>query len=186
VTEPLTDQQIAEIRAYHERTTHPDWMPATHVGQLLAEVTRLRADLASYQAESAQYDRDHERLSAELKQARVTINRLAHAAENGKHSLAAFAADTTDPGSAALGALYLLRNALAGQPDIEPAYLEITPERLRAAHFREAARLLEAADHDDDAVNLLDNVAHSIEQYNPNPVCTCAAEPVHQAGCDAN
>lgn len=35
-------------------------------------------------------------------------------------------------------------------------------ERLRAAHFHEAARLLEDTGHDDDAVNLLDTLADGI------------------------
>lgn len=35
-------------------------------------------------------------------------------------------------------------------------------ERLRAAHFHEAARLLEDTGHDDDAVNLLDTLANGI------------------------
>lgn len=63
--------------------------------------------------------------------------------------------------------------------------VRVAGERLRAAHFREAARLLEDAELDDDAVNMLGNVAHGIEQYNPAPACTCGAEAVHQAGCEA-
>jgi hypothetical protein len=35
---------LADIRARHERTTHPDWRDDTDTGQLLAEVDRLRAE----------------------------------------------------------------------------------------------------------------------------------------------
>lgn len=150
------------------------------IGQLKADRNRFRAawnnarsraqghaaDLAyaeevGGQAIRAEAQAVHD-LEAEVIRLRAINGRLAHAAENGKHSLAAFVSDSSDPGSAALGALYLLRAALVGQPDIEPAYLEVTPEALRAAHFREAARLLEDADCDDDAVNLLGNVARGI------------------------
>lgn len=155
-------------------------------GDITCGGTATRTDqLAEIRAELGPADWPSEilRLRAELAQARGDVRRLAVAAENGKHSLAAFVSDSSDPGSAALGALYLLGNALAGQPDTEPAYLEITPEALRAAHFREAARLLEDADCDDDAVNLLDNVARGIADV--TPAGPCLAEPVHQAGCPA-
>lgn len=42
----------------------------------------------------------------------------------------------------------------------------------RAAAFREAARLLEATGRDDDAINLLDNVADGIASYSPSPTPT--------------
>jgi hypothetical protein len=41
--------------------------------------------------------------------------------------------------------------------------------RLRAETFREAARLLESTGRDDDAVNLLDNVADGALSYVPDP-----------------
>lgn len=52
-TTPLTDQQLAAIRDYHERTTHPDWREDTHVGQLLGEIDRLAAELGRVRAELA-------------------------------------------------------------------------------------------------------------------------------------
>lgn len=193
MTTPLTDQQLAlrtaleaALRAAADqcttdcpadcRTHHPSLFAGGMTATGLAESIDGDIDAVAHVA-AITVQGEMDRLRAELEQARATVRQLAIAAENGKHSLAAFAADTTDPGSAALGALYLLRNALAGQPDIEPAYLEVTPERLRAAHFREAARLLEDAELDDDAVNMLDNVAHGIEQYNPSPG--------HQSHCAA-
>jgi hypothetical protein len=64
-------------RLFHLRGVEPATLTPAEVGQaftdLIGEVDRLRADLASYQSESAQYDRDHERLSAELKQARAEV-----------------------------------------------------------------------------------------------------------------
>jgi hypothetical protein len=56
-----------------------------------------------------------------------------------------------------------------------------TGEPLRAAHFHEAARLLEDTGRDDDAVNLLDNVAAGIAHL-AAPACSCGARPVHQDG----
>lgn len=52
-------------------------------------------------------------------------------------------------------------------------------EQARAAHFREAARLIEEVGLDDDAVNLLDNVADGLTAA---PACSCRAETVHQTG----
>lgn len=70
-------------------------------------------------------------------------------------------------------------------------------DRLRAVHFHEAARLLESAGCDDDAVNLLDNVADGIaQQYNPNPghqphcvavtqgCCSCEEPEPERPHCD--
>ncbi len=49
-TTPLTDGQLTAIRAQHERTTHPGWRSSTPVGKLLAELDRLRAELATAKA----------------------------------------------------------------------------------------------------------------------------------------
>ncbi|MFE6474542.1 hypothetical protein [Streptomyces rochei] len=56
-------------------------------------------------------------------------------------------------------------------------------EMVRATHFSEAARLLEDTGHDDDAVNLLDNMADGIrthaagEQHDlPSPAETAPAD----------
>jgi hypothetical protein len=51
---PLTDQQLADIRGYHERTTHPDWRDETHVGLLLTELGRVRAELADARKQTAE------------------------------------------------------------------------------------------------------------------------------------
>ncbi len=50
---PLSDERLAKIRAELERTTDPDWRPHATVGQLLAEVDRLRAALADGHYDSA-------------------------------------------------------------------------------------------------------------------------------------
>lgn len=70
-------------------------------------------------------------------------------------------------------------------------------EQVRAAHFSEAARLLEAAGYDDDAVNLLDNMANGIrtlaaEAQQPDAMTRLLAptqalradeDPCHPCGC---
>lgn len=48
---------------------------------------------------------------------------------------------------------------------IDTLLAAFTPEMTRAAHFTEAARLLEDTGRDDDAVNLLDNVADGIRTH---------------------
>jgi hypothetical protein len=50
MTVPPPDQELADIRARFERTVHPDWRDDTDIGRLLAEVDRLRAELARYEA----------------------------------------------------------------------------------------------------------------------------------------
>lgn len=175
-TAPLTDQQLAAVetgRAAVRAKFSGGAFPAA-LGRAIAD------ELAD--AAMAPLLADNARL-------RATVARLATAAENGKHSLAAFVADTFDPGSAALGALYLLQGALAGQPDTEPAYPEVTPEHLMAAGVRHAAAYLrnQHQEHDADiewaeAAEALEDTAAALA----TPACTCRAEPVHQAGCPAS
>lgn len=43
MTTPLTGQQLTEITARFEATTHPGWRDTTDLGRVLAEVRRLRA-----------------------------------------------------------------------------------------------------------------------------------------------
>lgn len=53
----------------------------------------------------------------------------------------------------------------------------------RAAAFREAARVLEHTGHDDDAVNLLDNIADGITSSVPGCGCKSAVHPGHYPSC---
>lgn len=133
MTENLTDQpepgslhveHLDEMSAQQcPAGKHADWAVNSEHAHACpwCEIARLHADLASYQAESAQYDRDHERLSAELKRARARIRAVeqAHCWTNEDGKRFVFADDL-------LAAVQLA-----------------------------------------------------------NLVCTCHAEPVHQAGCDA-
>jgi hypothetical protein len=57
---------------------------------------------------------------------------------------------------------------IARQALAEEDRLRASLDQARAAAFREAARLLEDAGRDDDAVNLLDNVADGIASYGPS------------------
>lgn len=50
MTGPLSPEREQQIRAEFERTTHPDWRDTTTVGVLLAELDRLRAELAKLRA----------------------------------------------------------------------------------------------------------------------------------------
>ncbi|OKI16591.1 hypothetical protein [Streptomyces sp. CB03911] len=81
MTGPLADQQLADIRARHEASTHPDWRGQTDVGRLLAEVARLREENRSLAADAeVTRARRRDRAAALLQQIRYEA---AHAAEEG-------------------------------------------------------------------------------------------------------
>ncbi|MCX5209770.1 hypothetical protein OG689_10790 [Kitasatospora sp. NBC_00240] len=83
-TIPLTDEQLTEIRARHERTTHPDWRATTDVGRLLAEVTRLREENKSLAADAAVTRADRrDRAAAMLQQIRFEMAEDPTAAKEG-------------------------------------------------------------------------------------------------------
>ncbi|MGW2692381.1 hypothetical protein ACWC3Y_11025 [Streptomyces sp. NPDC001296] len=93
MTQPLTNQQLDEYEAlaanlyeYADQPEEADTLCDVHVPALVAEVRRLRA--------------------------RVT--ELEGPAVEARAALAAFCYDLEDPGTAALGALYLLQQATVG------------------------------------------------------------------------
>jgi hypothetical protein len=82
-----------------------------------AETTRLRDELAKALEQAAA--------------AHLRVTELEVAATEGRAALAALCHDLDDPGSMALGALYLLQQATPGTP-MEPG--EIVPKAYRASH----------------------------------------------------
>ncbi|MFD6740747.1 hypothetical protein ACWHA6_37935 [Streptomyces anthocyanicus] len=118
--------------------------------------TRLRGDLrsriATLEADREESDREYEAATAriadleaerhttneavsdaaeQLRRQRDRIDVLEKAAVEGRAALASFCADHQDPGTAALGALYLLQQATFGTP-MQPG--ETVPKSYRASH----------------------------------------------------
>lgn len=93
-------------------------------------------------------------LLAEIRRLRDRVAELEGPAVEVRAALAALCYDLEDPGTAALGALHLISQATVG---VE-APRDCAAEAL-AQHdgnvIRDAARVLEETDRDDDAVNLL-------------------------------
>jgi hypothetical protein len=75
----ITAAERLDILTREVATPSPHHFARADVAIALREIDRLREALASYQSESAQYDRDHERLSAELKQARAKVRAVEQA-----------------------------------------------------------------------------------------------------------
>jgi signal transduction histidine kinase len=93
-------------------------------------------------------------MAAEIRRLRARVAELEGPAVEARAALAALCYDLEDPGTAALGALYLISQATTGID----APRDDTAEAL-AKHdadvIRKAAQVLEETDRDDDAVNLL-------------------------------
>lgn len=124
----LTDQQLDELEALIGRTTP--------VGAVTASPGLLPM------------------LVAELRQARARVAELEGPAVEARAALAALCYDLEDPGTAALGALYLISQATVGvEAPRDDAALALAQHD--AEVLREAAQVLEETDRDDDAVNLL-------------------------------
>lgn len=79
----------------------------------------------------AELEADRDANDREYEQATARIAALEKAAVEGRAALAAFCADHEDPGTAALGALYLLQQATSGTP-MQPG--ETVPKVYRASH----------------------------------------------------
>ncbi|MEU9597241.1 hypothetical protein AB0E06_10555 [Streptomyces sp. NPDC048109] len=112
---------------------------------LRARITELEADR---EANDREYEQATARIAAlenerhttnealsdaaeQLRRQRDRIAVLEKAAVEGRAALAAFCADHEDPGTAALGALYLLQQATSGTP-MQPG--ETVPKVYRASH----------------------------------------------------
>ncbi|MFJ5914996.1 hypothetical protein ACIQFW_04255 [Streptomyces ardesiacus] len=82
-------------------------------------------------ARVAELENDREANDREYEQATARVAELEKAAVEGRAALASFCADHEDPGTAALGALYLLQQATTGTP-MQPG--ETVPKVYRASH----------------------------------------------------
>lgn len=95
-----------------------------------------------------------EGLAGEVRRLRARVAELEGPAVEARAALAALCYDLEDPGTAALGALYLISRATVGvEAPKDDAALALA--RHDAEVLRKAAEVLEATDRDDDAVNLL-------------------------------
>lgn len=131
--------------------------------QLTEDVRTLRARVVELEAER---HTTNEALDEVVKAVRAKSERIAELETVGVQARAALGAlcyDLADPGSNALGALYLLQQVTVwtdGKPD--------DGERALAKHdaqvLRQAAESLEGADRDDDAVNFLYLLADQVAQ----------------------
>lgn len=103
------------------------------------------------------------------------VTALRTAAVEARAALAALCYDLDDPGTAALGALYLLQQATTW---VDAKSDEAA--RVLAKHdadvLHKAARLLEDTGRDDDAVNFLDTYADAWEETGKRS-CTCGEPP---------
>ncbi|MFD5386314.1 hypothetical protein ACFWMG_15460 [Streptomyces sp. NPDC127074] len=112
------DKQHAEFTAHA-----PD-----DVAALLDEIDRLRAERHTTNAKLAERD-------VALKAAKKRVAELEAAASAGLKSLSSFIFDTTDPGVDALGAQWLLGQAM---PQVDDPFAE--PNRYRDEILRQAAK----------------------------------------------
>ncbi|MFE2485990.1 hypothetical protein ACFXGR_22370 [Streptomyces mirabilis] len=179
--QPLTDQQLDEIEK----------MPrAEDIDLLATEVRRLRAELVEQRGEVDKLVRWHREDGAEMDKQRATISRLrTRVAElegpavEARAALAALCYDLEDPGTAALGALYLISQATVG---VEAPRDDAAQALARhdADVIRKAAETLEATDRDDDAVNLLYLLADTTERAEEtHVVADDSDDPEHVDDC---
>ncbi|MFD4569339.1 hypothetical protein ACFWOX_33880 [Streptomyces sp. NPDC058467] len=96
-----------------------------------SEVERLRARVAELEAERHTTNEALDDAAKALREQRDRIAALEAAAVEGRAALAAFCHDLQDPGTAALGALFLLQQATIGAP-MQPG--ETVPKVYRAQH----------------------------------------------------
>jgi signal transduction histidine kinase len=147
-----------------------DAVMATHRGyiaRLLAEVDRGRDEVARLnrllQKEVDVAGQRNGRLLKELDKRDERIAELEAAGVEARAALASLCYDLEDPGTAALGALYLISQAtrtVEAQSDCAEQALA----KHDAQVIRHAAETLEGADRDDDAVNLLYTLADGTEK----------------------
>jgi hypothetical protein len=108
----------------HLEGPHRPAAPEELVPGLRALVEQLRSRIAGLEADREANDAEYEQLAARAA-------RLETAAIEGRAALASFCADSQDPGTAALGALYLLQQATPNVP-MQPG--ETVPRVYRAEH----------------------------------------------------
>jgi signal transduction histidine kinase len=135
-TDHLTDQQLDDLDEIEARAAH------------LWEYVELPADADQLAGTDAPA------LVAEVRRLRARVTELEGPAVEARAALAALCYDLEDPGSNAFGALYLLSQATVGV-DAPKDDATVALARHDGEVLRKAAEVLEGADRDDDAVNLL-------------------------------
>lgn len=146
------------------------------IDAVIRNAAQLGADIAPETAAA---------MAAEIRHLRARIAELEGPAVEARAALAALCYDLEDPGTAALGALYLISRATTG---IEAPRDDATEALAKhdADVIRKAAQVLEETDRDDDAVNLLYLLADTTEKgekadvaadgiSHPNPSITRSA-----------
>ncbi|MFI7294004.1 hypothetical protein [Streptomyces sp. NPDC050121] len=122
-------------------------------------------------------------LVAELRRLRARVTELEGPAVEARAALAALCYDLDDPGTAALGALYLLSQATVGV-DAPRDDAAVALARHDAQVLRKAAETLEATDRDDDAINLLYLLADDVERpEETHVVADDSDDPEHVDDC---
>jgi hypothetical protein len=135
-------EQLAETvrdRREHDHTTQREdwfcmnltsWM-GERMGPVLRRLLDAEARAAELETDLAAKAQDAEAAMKGWERARDRVTELEVAAVEGRAALAALCHDLDDPGSMALGALYLLQQATPGTP-MEPG--ETVPKVYRASH----------------------------------------------------
>jgi hypothetical protein len=192
----LTEQQLDEIEARANAATPGPWEEHADYGPhfyayLGGSYLRGVGTLNFGDGEDAEADRefvlnarqDVPALLAEVRRLRARVTELEGPAVEARAALAALCYDLEDPGTAALGALYLISRATVGveapRDDAAAALAQHDAEVIR-----KAAQVLEETDRDDDAVNLLyllaDNTGRGEETH---IVADDSEDPEHVDDC---
>ncbi|MFD4547225.1 hypothetical protein [Streptomyces sp. NPDC058466] len=166
-TNPLTDQQLTVIEARAGAATPGPWEEHDDYGPhfyayLRGSYLRGVGTLNFGDGEDAEADRefvkhareDVDALLAEVRRLRARVTELEGPAVEARAALAALCYDLEDPGTAALGALYLISQATTGVEATRDDAVQALAQH-DAEVLRKAAQVLEETDRDDDAVNLL-------------------------------
>ncbi|MEU8902140.1 hypothetical protein [Streptomyces mirabilis] len=186
MTSQLTDQQFNEIDARanalndlglpggtwqagprDEKSVVPPEMAHVVEDVLRTKAALLRSSVGVFGDEAhaefaAHAPADIATLLVEVRRLRTRVAELEGPAVEARAALAALCYDMEDPGTAALGALYLISQATVGVEAPRDDAAEALA-RHDADVIRKAAETLEATDRDDDAVNLLYLLADGTE-----------------------
>ena len=157
MTDRLSPEREAETRKHIAELIYPTY------GQRDTERTLAIAD-AVMPAVRAALLAELAAVRAERDQARQRVAELEKAAIEGRAALGSLCYDLEDPGTAALGALYLLTQATTWTED-GPDFASDALAQHDAKVIRKAAEVLEAADRDEDTVNLLYLLADGGEHF---------------------
>lgn len=122
-------------------------------------------------------------LVAEVRRLRARVTELEEAGTYARSALAALCYDLEDPGSNAFGALHEISRATTGVPAPRDEAAAVLA-RHDADVIRKAAEVLEEADRDDDAVNLLYRLADQAQSTEEtHVVADDSDDPEHIDDC---